>query len=279
MENEPNNRAPSDAGGDGVPRNLRGDNDNEDDNNGSGDDDDDEENHDEVEVVAAAPAWRVDATALLPARTCNLDPLSDLQIIPVKTCRSSNYLIDPKACERTGVVAVMVSLTTAANNKAATLVNQGGSRYVPGSDVKRLRMTNVLTPVKYDRIVTLADCSSPKGDVFACLLRTKTESEKFFSSMRVGQDGIGDVLLLEEVYPVDDTLGNTTNVALVKRCSHVLPLRGDMRRLVPDVPIKAAEKGDTRYFCQHQVRTIQFGHASIQQAICGGKLWYECSEE
>jgi hypothetical protein len=116
----------------------------------------------------------------------------------------------------------MVSITT--STKDATAVNQGGSHYTTGASANsRLRISNVITPVKYDRIVTFADCSSNKGDVFACMLRTKTESEKFFYSLKEGQDGIGDAILLEEVYPVDDTLGTTTNVALMKRCSHVLP--------------------------------------------------------
>ena len=237
----------------------------------------DEEDDEDDEVAAAnyAAAWRIDASALRPARTCNLELLPDLRVIPMRTCRSKDYLMDPTACEHKGVVGVIISLTTAANNKAATVVNQGGTRYVPGSDTKRFRVPGGLTPVRYDRIVNFADCSSTNGDVFACMLRTKTESEKFFSSMKVGQNGIGDVVVLEEVYPVDDTLGNTTNVSLMKRCSHALPLRGDMRGLVPDVPIKTPNKGDTRYFCQHHIRTVKFGHVSIEQAVCGGKLWYE----
>lgn len=272
------------------------DEDNDDDNNNDrGEDnnennDDDINNNDNINIdnnndAAVEPLalqqhadvnHNIDGNMLRTASTCGKEPLTGLQVIPISSCLLQDYLLDPKAPERKGVVAVMLSLRTATGgSKATTLVNTGGARYVSGSGANsRFRLPNNVTSANYERIVTFADCSSTNGACFAFMTHTKTQSVALFENMRVGQEGIGDLILLEEIYPVDDTLGTTTNVALVKRCSHVLPLSGDMATLVPSVPLEAAGKGDTRYFCQHHVRTIKFGHVTIEQAVCGGKLWY-----
>lgn len=216
----------------------------------------------------------IDAATLQTARTCAEVPLEDLQVIPMKTCQSVEYFIHPKMCEHKGVLAVMISLRTAKNDKTTALITQGGAKFTTGQGANsRFRLNNTYNAARYDRIVHFADCSSTHGDVFACMLETNKQSVNFFRSLRVGQEGIGDLILLEEVYPVDDTLGSTTNVPLVKRCGHVLPLDGQMATLVPEVPLVAPAVGDTRYFCQHGVHALEFGHVSIQTAICGGKLW------
>jgi len=222
----------------------------------------------------AAPNPIIDGAALRTASTCEDEPLANLQVIPMRMCQSAEYFRYPKMCEHKGVLGVMLSLRTAINDKASTVITQGGSKSTIGKGANaRFRSNAVVTSARYDRIVHFADCSSNNGDVFACMLDTKTQSTNFFSSLRVGQEGIGDLILLEEVYPVDDTLGNTSNVPLMKRCSHTLPIDGDMVTLVPEVPLKTPAVGDTRYFCMHHIRLMEFGHVSIQTAICGGKLW------
>lgn len=244
--------------------------------NSRGNEMDVEENAENIEVWKAnLQDHPIDTEQLCVERTCRMERMTGLQIIPIRTCRSVDYLIHPKAPERKGVLGVMVSLTTAANAKAQTMVTAGGARYTSGSDAKRFRLPNTSGAVKYDRIVHFADCSSTVGGVFACILHTKSESEKFFENMKVGQQGIGDLVLLEEVLPVSDTLGSTTNVPLIKRCKYVLPISADVSAVIPEIPLVAPNKGDTRYFSKHHVRDLEFGRVCIQQAICGGRLWYD----
>ena len=216
----------------------------------------------------------IDGTKLQAAKTSGRQPYTDLKVIPIETCRESNYLKNPKACEHTGVVGVMLSLRTATGgNKNTTIVNTG-TRYVSGAGQNSRQRVNHVTSANYDRIMTFADCSDTTGACFAFMTHNKTQSGSFFDNLRVGQEGIGDLVLLEEVDPISDSLGTTTNVPLIKRCSHVLPLSGDIAELVPSVQLLAPNTGNTKYFCQHHVRDIQFGRVSIKQAVCGGKLWY-----
>ena len=289
MENRQNNRH--------YPRAHHGENDDDDDDNNDFNEHEDDidninDNHDinvdnnnnNNHAVAGPPARHenpaviqhaIDPAALVAASTCGKEPLPGLEVISIKKCQTSAYLLNPKAPERTGVVAVMLSLRTATGSGKTTLVNTGGARYGTGAGSNsRARLGNNYATANYDRIVTFADCSSTSGACFAYMTHYKTQSFNFFKNLRVGQEGIGDLILLEEINPVADSLGATTNVALIKGCSHVLPLAGDVATLVPSVPLEAPSKGDTRYFCQHQVRHIEFGHVSIEQAICGGKLWH-----
>lgn len=260
-------------------------NDNNDNNHHHENDDIINNNHnhanDDDAPAEPAPVHNIDAAALEATPTCGIDPMPDLRVIPVRTCRTATYLWDPKACEHKGIIGVLVNLRTATGSGTArTVVNAGVARYSSGAGANsRQRVSNNLTPANYDRIMTFADCSSTNGVCFAFMTHTKTESSNFFKNLRVGQEGVGDLILLEEVDPVSDTLGSTTNVALIKECSHVLPLSGTMARMVPSVPLRAPNKGDTRYFCQHNVRSLQFGHVSIVQAICGGKLWYGAEQQ
>jgi len=228
-----------------------------------------------VATEAPTVARYIDGTKLKATSTSGTEPFTDLKVIPVATCRTSNYLKNPKICEHTGVVAVMLSLRTAiGSSKNTTVVNTGGSRYVSGTGQNTRQRVSHITSANYDRIMTFADCSDTSGNCFAYMTHNKTQSVNFFDNLRVGQEGIGNLVLLEEIDPISDSLGTTTNVPLIKHCSHVLPLSGDMAKLVPSIPISAPTKGNTKYFCQHHVRDIQFGRVSIKQAICGGKLWY-----
>ena len=130
-----------------------------------------------------------------------------------------------------------------------------------------------INSAQYDRIVTFADCTSADGACFGCMMHTKFQSDELFKHSRVGSEGVGDLFLLEEVWPVEGALGTTTNVPLVKRVSCMMPLEGELSIVILAVPIIAPRKGDMRYFCQHHVRDIDFGHISIEQAICGSALW------
>lgn len=256
--------------------NAHRDNNENENENGNGDDNGEV---DPVEPLSdhenAAFSHPIDAAELQTTRTCGVEPLANLQVIPVRMCRTADYLLNPKTCERKGAVGMMVSLRTSVGSGKATVVNTGGARYNTGAGANsRYRLASNLTTTNYDRIVTFADCSSSTGECFAYMSHTKTQSVNFFENLRVGQEGIGNLVLLEEIYPVGDTLGSSTNVALIKRCSHVLPLTGNVATLVPSVQIGAPIKGDTRFFCQHRVKVVEFGHASIQPAVCGGELWY-----
>jgi len=220
----------------------------------------------------------IDANLLQVSDTCPTEMMPNLRIISVRVCETSDYALNPQVCENTALVAVVLSIRMF-NNKN-TLITSGGSRVSsrnnPNSAAQRAMNANT-NPVKYDRIVTLADCSSSRseGDVFACMMTSKGLSDRFFANMKIGQEGIGNLVVIEEAFPVDSTLGMGTNVALIKRVGPVLPLRNSMVSLVPSIPITAPDKGDTRYFCQHSDTSVVFSSAQIEDAICGGFLWYD----
>jgi len=279
MEDRPNTNIPPDRhtdnrksgnDGDGDGNGEDGDNNNNDHrNNNVG-----LSNNNQATVVLSV-RHNIDASGLQTTRTCDEKVLPGLEVIPIQTCLTSEYWLRPKACERKGVVGVMLSLRTATGTGRNAIVVNSGNRYVSGVGPNSRLRTGSYTSANYDRIVTFADCSSTNGACFAYMTHTKTQSVNLFENLRVGQEGIGDLVLLEEIYPISDTLGGSTDLALIKKCSHVLPLSGNIATLVPSVPLKAPDKGNTRYFCQHNVRDLEIGHVSIQQAVCGGRLWYD----
>jgi len=222
----------------------------------------------EVEVVNHDPPanrHRIDPSILQAKETSHRQVRKDLEVISIQTCQQSKYHFNVKVPEKKGVVGVLLSLRTAYGTNR-TVVTSGGARY---SKDKTL-----LTWLHCDRILTFADCSNSNGTVFAVLLETKVWSNRFFQEAMLGQEGVGDLFLLEEVEPLEDTLGSTTNVLLAKRVNHVLPLKeDDLVRIVPQVPAIAPKKGATRYFSQHHVTNLEFGQVFITAAICGGDLW------
>jgi hypothetical protein len=218
---------------------------------------------------------RINVSTLQTVKGCADDVPEGLRIIRIQTCQSEHYATHANAMEETALVGVMLSIRTANSKNPNTVITSGSARYAPGAGSNaRMRTNNTVTVAQYDRIATLADCSSKNGTIFACLMESKKEATKFFSNMVAGHEGVGDVVLLEEVYPVNDTLGTSTNVPLVKRVTRVLPLAASMADIIAPVKIKMPSKGDTRFFSKHGEKDIKFGHIIIEQAICGGKLWY-----
>ena len=92
--------------------------------------------------------------------------------------------------------------------------------------------------------------------------------------MKQGAQGVGNVLLLEEVYPTTETLGRGTNVILVKRVARAVPLKVKMVDIIRPVEIQTPGIGDTKWFCKHNETNLRMWNAQIVASIkCGGYVW------
>ena len=219
----------------------------------------------------------IDGTALRTPNTCNAEPRKGQRVVRIQECMLDEYLKDVNAPRKTCLVAMILSIRTATSNNNKTLVvNATSPRYSnSASGGRRQGVLGGSSGQKYDRILTLADCTSDTGNVFAVLFQNKLKSEEFFKFYTNGGEGVGNLVLLEGVQYVKEHLGTTTNVPLVKDVARSMPLEGDPIKLMAPVLRKKPSKGDTAFFCHHNITNLQLGNVVIKLAICGGSLWYE----
>jgi hypothetical protein len=72
---------------------------------------------------------------------------------------------------------------------------------------------------------------------------------------------------------LETTLGTSGSVGVLnsKKSKNVFPVKGDLNRMIPQVPLVRPLAGDTRYFCYHKCLDLEIGSSMIQNS-CGGKL-------
>jgi hypothetical protein len=217
----------------------------------------------------------IDGGLLQADRSSEAHPKRNLRIINIRKTAQPEYLTNHRFMDRSGVVAVVLGVRCCIRGNDRTMVQVGPNRSAAGGGPnKAARLASAANPVQYDRILTLADCSSRSGLTFAVFFAVKREAEEFFQHMTAGQKGVGDVVLLEEVYPTTETLGKGTNVTLIKRVTRAIPLDANIVDMIPEVPLKTPRKGNTRFFSKHGETELIFWHAVLcHSEFCGGFLW------
>jgi hypothetical protein len=216
-----------------------------------------------------------------PAHSDHLTKLRpDISYIAVEECQTAAYVNSVKAKEDKGLVGLCLSIrhitmaSTGAEGGGARLMTSGLlPRQVGGMGANsRTRIGNPTFNRNYDRLLMFADLSSTNGRCFACILERQKDSADFFMTMKTAEEGVGDIMVLEEPPPVKNTLGSTTSVAIVDICSRTVPALAHYPDVVPVTPLASPPAGDTAYFASHDVTNLELGGACFEEAICGGKL-------
>lgn len=70
--------------------------------------------------------------------------------------------------------------------------------------------------------------------------------------------------------PVTDHLGSSTSIALLGPCTRIYPVTCAYVDVIPSVPLKRPEAGETRYFVYHNFNTLAIGGSVVENSSCGG---------
>ena len=198
------------------------------------------------------------------------------KVVGVNVLQSAMYATDVSFRLNKGIVLMPLMLKhyTQIAEGSGRLLTSASGRGVQGSGMsKRRALDGGSKSRKYDRFLMLADLSSETGRCVSRILSDPSSTSDFFNNRYFGQrqEGIGDVLWLEEPQPVQQCLGSTHYVPVVEGERTVFPVSLDIGKTVPSIELSEPEEGETKYFAQHKVTKLKVGAVSAVRASCTGK--------
>jgi len=190
-------------------------------------------------------------------------------IINVSRCQQNDFEGDQR--ENSAIVALMLSVRAMKTTTNKLYVQNSGTRFTPGQGANtRARLPNNITSREYNRLVTFGDVSSGRmARCFTVILKTPKDAKDLFKHSFVGQEGVGNLFLLQEPEPITRSLGSSTSVPIIDGVLDLFPLNMPIRTSIPQVQIAKPGQGETRYFSHHGAN-IHMSNVRVVGPLCGG---------
>lgn len=67
-------------------------------------------------------------------------------------------------------------------------------------------------------------------------------------------------------------LGGTQSIPLLQHATRVYPVECDYAKVLPPVPLKRPDAGETKYFVYHNFKELVVGKTEVENSSCGGRF-------